>query len=538
MAPVHFGGVYLPLEHDPAVCHKGPLYLVYHNSHFSTLVTNKSEQISSTLQLVQVPIVEEDGSAMLPVQFCSAADGDEARCVDKYLNTCTKSLKGGTACLCALGSAVLGSDALQELRASLLAPLGDQPAADGLVKVGAADGEVGVGGLGGGGGGGGGGDMAIMAGTGCVNVVGGLQGMNVGEHSMPHVNRVPTGRMMPQGQGGKEEEAAARADEKLQSLVEMTEPAAVSMEEANTDKSIWSCLQEHTKRKKKRKKKGHAGDVERKSDGSRPVEADGPRTKQPEPEAPVQSGIVGMKTTSSCKEEKKKRKEKRNKKGWQKRHETERKPLKAEQALKALWDSEEEHTAEHACAIMAMLIACRHLTPSDFARSTLVKDILKWLWLRPTSLQKRKKAQPKPANGGRKTTAEDVGGQCRPSKPAAKRRSLMGGSLRSLLRGLLLLSCCGALGIWLAPDVTTGPSSFATSALPSMQAASSGTLTPPLPRLEFTLETSSPFDTSSYVSHHHVLEASLPSVVISRVPKVFFFTMPAVPSDPPNTSQV
>ena len=441
--------------------------------------------------------------------------------------------------------------------------------------------------------------------------------------------------------------------------------------------NYWSSLQEHTKRKKRRKKKpkkkGHAGDVERESDGSRPVEANGPRTKQPDaPEyeaertlpahghgkakkkkcrdaksarpavvvappletartdampqnvtndtpmsrpktriitkmapaqcgidemtttsackeeridvyacvfyihmcmcvcaskslspavvvappsetartdavprnvmiakmAPAQYGIAEMKNTSSCKEEKKKRKKKRNKKGWQKRHEPERKPLKAEQALKALWDSEEEHTAEHACAIMAMLIACRHLTPSAFARCPLVKDILKWLWLRPTSLQKRKKAQPKPANGGRKTTAEDVGGQCRPSKPAAQRRSLMGGSLRSLLRGLLLLSCCGALGIWLAPDVTTGPSSFATSALPSMQAASSGTLTPPLPRLEFTLETSSPFVTSSYVSRHHVLEASLPSVVISRVPKVFFFTMPAVPSDPPNTNQV
>ena len=41
--------------------------------------------------------------------------------------------------------------------------------------------------------------------------------------------------------------------------------------------NYWSSLQEHTKRKKK----GHAGDVERESDGSRPVEADGPRTKQP-----------------------------------------------------------------------------------------------------------------------------------------------------------------------------------------------------------------------------------------------------------------
>ena len=176
-----------------------------------------------------------------------------------------------------------------------------------------------------------------------------------------------------------------------------------------------------------------------------------------------------------------------------------------------MWDSIPECTAEHACAILA---------PAAQSRS------------------QQKKTKCKPANDGRKVTASNVGCQCPASKPVAQRRSLMGGSLRSLLRGLLLLSCCGALGIWLAPDVTTGPSSFATSALPSMQAASSGTLTPPLPRLEFTPERSSPFVTSSYVSRHHVLEASLPSVVIFRVPKVFFFTMPAVPSDPPNTNQV
>ena len=50
--------------------------------------------------------------------------------------------------------------------------------------------------------------------------------------------------------------------------------------------NYWSSLQEHTKRKKRRKKKpkkkGHAGDVEREPDGSRPVEDDGPRTKQPD----------------------------------------------------------------------------------------------------------------------------------------------------------------------------------------------------------------------------------------------------------------
>ena len=709
MAPVFFIGVYLPLEHDPVACHKEPLYMVYHNSHFSTL---KAEQNGGPVRVVQVPIVEADGSTMLPVQFCNAADGDAERCVDEYLDTCTVTLKDGSACRCALGSAVLGSDELQELRFSLLAPLDAQPAADGLVKVGAADWGVGFG---------------------------------------------------PGGGGG--EEAAARADEKLQSLVEMTEPAAVSMEEADTDKSMmhviahvvymrmyymcvcasksssegaehmepwqpveskrrgqkekrsdpvsctnyWSSLQEHTKRKKRRKKKpkkkGHAGDVERESDGSRPVEADGPRTKQPDaPEyeaertlpahghgkakkkkcrdaksarpavvvappletartdampqnvtndtpmsrpktriitkmAPAQCGIDEMTTTSSCKEAKKKRKS--NKKGWQERHETERKPLEAERALRTMWDSEPEYTAEHACAVLAKLIACRHLTPSAFESCSLVEDICKrlqthktvqlkhkvdaadggcqvqasnvgvecpapepaaqrcsltggsvqallllplsccaalsvWLapglsvWLAPgvktgpsgskerkkkrkkekkkggqkrhksdrkplkaekadktlwdsipectaehacailapaaQSRSQQKKTKCKPANDGRKVTASNVGCQCPASKPVAQRRSLMGGSLRSLLPGLLLLSCCAALGIWLSSDVTTGPSSFASSPLPTLShhqlphhvntSRHPWALEPLTPCREFALGT--------IVSHHHV----------------------------------
>ena len=94
--------------------------------------------------------------------------------------------------------------------------------------------------------------------------------------------------------------------------------------------------------------------------------------------------------------------------------------------------------------------------------------------------------------------------------------------------------CCAAPYFGLATAVKTGPSSIATLALPDMQ-TSSGTLTPPPPRLEFALETSSgsSYVTSSHVSHHHALEASSPTSVTSRVTEVScFYVEPAVSSAP------
>ena len=193
-------------------------------------------------------------------------------------------------------------------------------------------------------------------------------------------------------------------------------------------------------------------------------------------------------------EEKKKRKNREKKGCWVTawvRHRTEHKPLEAETALRKLWDSETEHTTEHACAVLAKLIDCRHLTLRDFARCTLVKDIQK-------ALQKQ---QLKPARSGRKKPTKNVGGRCRaPSKPAAERQHSLtatGGSFRALLRGLLLLSCCAMPNAGLAPAVKTGPSSFATIATVSvpniMRTASSGTLAPPTPPLECALEVRFPY---------------------------------------------
>ena len=42
LAPIPFGGVYLPLECDPKDCHKSPLLLTYNAGHFSALVSMQS----------------------------------------------------------------------------------------------------------------------------------------------------------------------------------------------------------------------------------------------------------------------------------------------------------------------------------------------------------------------------------------------------------------------------------------------------------------------------------------------------------------
>ena len=39
LAPIPFGGIYLPLEIPPAECYKTPLMLTYNAGHFSPLVT-------------------------------------------------------------------------------------------------------------------------------------------------------------------------------------------------------------------------------------------------------------------------------------------------------------------------------------------------------------------------------------------------------------------------------------------------------------------------------------------------------------------
>lgn len=71
LAPIPFGGVYLPLEVSPDKCHRTPLLLAYHSAHFSPLVTvdcgNDFGDIPN--EGVSIPLVDPDSGQLLPVLF-------------------------------------------------------------------------------------------------------------------------------------------------------------------------------------------------------------------------------------------------------------------------------------------------------------------------------------------------------------------------------------------------------------------------------------------------------------------------------------
>lgn len=84
LAPIYFGGVYLPLEMNPTACHKSPVVLAYDSAHFSALVAKEEQRqtqvgLSLKNKLFQgradrkreepvIPLVGPDGR-LLPIQF-------------------------------------------------------------------------------------------------------------------------------------------------------------------------------------------------------------------------------------------------------------------------------------------------------------------------------------------------------------------------------------------------------------------------------------------------------------------------------------
>lgn len=85
LAPIYFGGVYLPLEMNPTACHKSPVVLAYDAAHFSALVAKEEKPQSQTglplkrTNLFQgrvdrkreepvIPLVGQNGQ-LLPIQF-------------------------------------------------------------------------------------------------------------------------------------------------------------------------------------------------------------------------------------------------------------------------------------------------------------------------------------------------------------------------------------------------------------------------------------------------------------------------------------
>ncbi|XP_052277696.1 OTU domain-containing protein 7B-like isoform X1 [Dreissena polymorpha] len=71
MAPIPFGGIYLPLECEAAHCYRSPLLLTYDAAHFSALVpmeSQRSEEDKNSALPVAIPIVSSE-LKILPLHF-------------------------------------------------------------------------------------------------------------------------------------------------------------------------------------------------------------------------------------------------------------------------------------------------------------------------------------------------------------------------------------------------------------------------------------------------------------------------------------
>ncbi|XP_022236134.1 OTU domain-containing protein 7B-like, partial [Limulus polyphemus] len=70
LAPIPFGGIYLPLECPPSECHRSPLCLTFDAAHFSALVAMEKENYAdkTTHPPAAIPVIDPD-HRLLPVQF-------------------------------------------------------------------------------------------------------------------------------------------------------------------------------------------------------------------------------------------------------------------------------------------------------------------------------------------------------------------------------------------------------------------------------------------------------------------------------------
>lgn len=66
LAPITFGGIYLPLDIPKSECHKVPLLLAYDTAHFSALVMMEAK---SDFPPTLIPLIDVE-NILLPIQFC------------------------------------------------------------------------------------------------------------------------------------------------------------------------------------------------------------------------------------------------------------------------------------------------------------------------------------------------------------------------------------------------------------------------------------------------------------------------------------
>lgn len=69
LAPIPFGGIYLPLECSANECHKSPLLLTYNAGHFSALVSMQAEDSDENSWLPAVIPLTDSNHSLLPLHF-------------------------------------------------------------------------------------------------------------------------------------------------------------------------------------------------------------------------------------------------------------------------------------------------------------------------------------------------------------------------------------------------------------------------------------------------------------------------------------
>lgn len=69
LAPIPFGGIYLPLECESGDCYESPLLLTYDAAHFSALVPMKHADSQESLMPLAIPVVDPE-LKLLPLHFC------------------------------------------------------------------------------------------------------------------------------------------------------------------------------------------------------------------------------------------------------------------------------------------------------------------------------------------------------------------------------------------------------------------------------------------------------------------------------------
>ena len=121
VAPVDFGGLYLPVLSEPSGCMRDPLVVAYFNGHFVPLLTTAFPCKGARRARSLLPIVRVGGVRFDVRYHLEQLDGSAEECIHKYLDVTTVQLACGSPCLCVDRHGVHTDDEVQKLAMRLVA---------------------------------------------------------------------------------------------------------------------------------------------------------------------------------------------------------------------------------------------------------------------------------------------------------------------------------------------------------------------------------------------------------------------------------